>query len=228
MAIGQPVLIEQHHFGVFGSVGCPSAVDPVAAALQGPAVVRPRPLADGNRQIGLLDAGTCKFTFTLNALAGSGLAPGAATGRLDLFVASSTVYTFRMAITLETFVPPPTPAVRIDSVKLSSTTLKIGGPGITYFATVTNLGGSAVTNIGLQGLVIQGSANRAAGGTSVVCGVSIGVLPPGSCTFGFSLIASNSAGGSGILVPGAATAKFDLVWTYGILASVSLPITLVP
>jgi len=182
--------------------------------------------------VGTFPPGSCRIAFTIgasNSGSGSGtLVPGSATARFDLFEASKIYDTFRAPITLETFVPPPTPSARIDAVTLSSSTLTIGGAQATYTATITNASQGTVSNVAFQGYVTQGTASRAAGGFVINCvNGALGMFPPGSCNVNFTLGASNSAGGTGTLVPGAATAKFELLWDYGVLATFSLPITLV-
>lgn len=72
-----------------------------------------------------------------------------------------------------------TPA-RIDSVKLTTTTLAIGGLSVPYTAWSTNASGRTLTPAGFQGWIEQGSALRAAGGALVSnCSTAIGYWSPG-------------------------------------------------
>src|SRR4029077_23640 len=101
-------------------------------------------------------------------------------------------------------------AIRIDSLNLNSTTLSIGGATIPYTATLFNGTGATVSSVLVQAYINQGSASRAAGGAVVSCTQVLGDLPAGVCNFNFSVSASNSNAGTGILVPGNATARFEL------------------
>ena len=131
--------------------------------------------------------------------------PGPATARFVLKSGDGTVIydEFTMPVTL---VNP----VTIDAVSISSTTLTIDGPLVSYTATVTNRTGSTLPVTVLLGYIDQGSASRAAGGLQVNCGAGVGELPPGTCAVSFSLGASNGGSGTGTLVPGAATARWVL------------------
>jgi hypothetical protein len=158
--------------------------------------------------IGVLPAGTCDLAFTLgasNTSSGTGtLVPGPAVARFVLQSGDGT-------IVYDEFTTPVTlvDAITIDAVSLSSTTVSIGGE-VTYTATVTNHTSSTLSATILQGWIYQGSTIRAAGGLSVDCGAGVGELPPGSCEVSFTLGASNSGSGTGTLVPGAATARWEL------------------
>ena len=103
-----------------------------------------------------------------------------------------------------------TGSVAISSVNLSSTTLKIGGPNVPYTAILSNGIGTTVSSVLVQAYIDQGTASLAAGGSVVTCVPTLGDLPPGSCIFNFTVLASNSAAGTGTLVPGSATARFEL------------------
>jgi hypothetical protein len=184
--------------------------------------------------VGTMAPGTCRLFSRLSAsnraeINGTGtLVPGPATARFDLFEASAIHETLRIPITLETFVPPPTPAASIDNVTLSSNTVRIEGPSVAYTAALSNASGSDISTVFVRAYITQGSTSRAAAGAAVRCGAAEpGVLPPGSCDFNFGLIASNSTGGSGVLVPGPATARFELHWDYGIIATYEVAISLV-
>jgi len=119
--------------------------------------------------------------------------------------------------------------VSISSVNLSSTTLNIGGPNVPYTATLFNGTDTTVSSLFVQAYIDQGAASRAAGGSpDVNCGQTQGDLPPGSCVNGvtFSVIASNSTAGTGTLVPGAATARFELRSPSKVYAVFTMPVTL--
>jgi hypothetical protein len=105
-------------------------------------------------------------------------------------------------------------SARIDTVILSSTTLTIGGPNVAYTATLTNGSAATLSPVGIQAYVDQGTVSRAAGGAEVGsfsdCGGGPEDLPRGTCTFSFSVIASNTGGGPGTLVAGDAEARIEL------------------
>jgi hypothetical protein len=120
-----------------------------------------------------------------------------------------------------------TGGVDLVTVNLSSTTLIIDGPNVAYTATAVNGTGEPLSIVVLQGWIDQGDASRAAGGLQVVCGDDIGTLPPGTCNFSFSVVASNATTGSGTLVPGSATARFQLQQGETVLDTFTVPVTLV-
>jgi hypothetical protein len=107
----------------------------------------------------------------------------------------------------------------------SSTTLVIGGANVSYVATISNGTGATQSDVLVQADIIQGSASRAAGFTVTSC-AALGVVPTGTCTFSFSYLASNSTAGSGMLVPGNATARFQLRQGDGLLDTFTFPVTL--
>jgi hypothetical protein len=116
---------------------------------------------------------------------------------------------------------------RIDSVTLSSSTLVIGGDNVTYSAVLSNATGEPIGDAAVQAWIEQGSARRAAGGANVSCGESDNTLPTGTCDFQFSIVAKNSLSGTGTLVPGEATALFELKSGSTILHTYSTTVTLV-
>jgi hypothetical protein len=184
--------------------------------------------------VGDLPPGTCSFKFSLGASntgAGTGtLVPGDATTRFELKDGNSgsVLSTFNTPVTLVEFVEPPLPKARIDSVNLSSTTLAIGTEWVPYTATVTNEEASTVSSVVLQAYIDQGSALRAAGGANVRCGAISGDLPPGTCSFDFTIVASNQMAGGGTLVTGGATARFELKDMYGrVIDTTTVAVTLV-
>ncbi|UCG84749.1 MAG: Ig-like domain-containing protein [Gemmatimonadota bacterium] len=161
---------------------------------------------------GDLPPGTCAFNYTLgasNTAPGSGtLVAGDATARFVLRDSSSdtVLHTLTIPVTLVESTDPPLPRVRIDTVKLSSTTLALRASPIPYTATVTSEESATVSSVVLQGFVDQGFRIRAGGGTNVRCGAASGDLPPGTCSFGFTLGLTYTYG----LVTGAAVARFEL------------------
>jgi hypothetical protein len=176
---------------------------------------------------GILPTGTCAFTFgysATNTAGGSGtLVPGSATLEVQLRGANGTVLDTRnLTVTLLSGVP------HITGLTLSAATAVIGGAFVPYTATLQNLGASR-SGIALQGFLHQGSVAQAAGGSVVNCGAGTGVLPTGTCTFTFGYVASNSAGGSGTLVPGPATLEVQLRDGTGrVLDSRNVAVTLQP
>jgi len=127
----------------------------------------------------------------------------------------------------QTFTATGVPGVQLVSVLLNSTTLIIGGPNVSYTATVINGTGTTLSSVVLQGFVDQGGTSRAAGGVVALCGAGDGVLPPGTCSFTFSTLASNTTAGTGLLLPGAATARFQLLQGNTVLDTFTVPVTLV-
>ena len=116
------------------------------------------------------------------------------------------------------------------NVALTTTTLNIGGPTVSYTASIDNSTVSTASVVVLQAFVDQPGASRAAGGLLVPCGPSLGDLAPGPCNVNFTVIASNSTAGSGTLTPGPAIARFELRIGIGgtVLDTFSVPVTLVP
>ncbi|HET7372838.1 MAG TPA: hypothetical protein VFJ20_05610, partial [Gemmatimonadaceae bacterium] len=157
---------------------------------------------------GVIPTGTCTITGTFTASSnGTGLVTGAATFQVKL-----TQFLFPSITTFDTKSVPITiapNALSITSLQLESTTITIGSQ-VNYTVTVYNPTNTNLSTVLVQGEMIQGSTDRGAGGTNVVCGAGSGVLPPGSCTFQFIALASNTAGGTGTLVPGDATFRLTL------------------
>ena len=173
--------------------------------------------------IGNLPPGQCPVSFTLgasNAAAGTGtLVPGPALARFELRDDGTVLDVDTVPVTL-------LPAVTIDSVDLSSTSLAIEGAGVPYTAFVTNYTPGTLSTVVLQAYIDQGAASRAAGGLQVVCGAGTGSLPPGQCPVSFTLGASNSAAGTGTLVPGSAVARFEVRDDGILLATFTVSVTL--
>jgi len=160
---------------------------------------------------GTLPGGQCDMTFNAsasNSAIGTGiLAPGSAVLVLDVIqTVGNTVNVLATKSLNITLVTP----LGISSLTLNSTTLVIEGSAVGWTATIANPG-SALHGVALQGYIIQGSTQRAAGGAQISCGGGLGVLPAGTCTFSFATSASNSNSGSGTLVSGAATFQLQLL-----------------
>ena len=153
-------------------------------------------------------------TFTLsgavaatNGGSGSGtLVPGSATFELQLLDGNGNALDTRSAaLTLA----PNTPT--LGAPTLTSTPVIIDGATTAYTTTLTNPGPN-LSNVVLQGWLNQGVARRAAGGMQVNVGSGSGQLPTGpSVAVSGSISASNSSGGVGTLVPGAATFELQLL-----------------
>jgi hypothetical protein len=152
-----------------------------------------------------------------NTSAGSGtLVSGAATFELDLMENGVVLDTKTAPVTLV----PNTPA--IASLTPSTTSVLIGGPGVSFTTTLRNPGPSA-SSVALQAYINQGSAQNAAGGALISVGAGLGVLPTGTstCTGGF-----NTSIGS--YVAGPATLLIQLIQGGSVVSSTTLPITLAP
>lgn len=118
----------------------------------------------------------------------------------------------------------------IVALNLTSSSLVIGGARVGYSVTVENKGQS-VSNVVLQGAIVQGSVSQPAGGFSASCVPSQpGVVPKGSCQMTFTAGASNANGG-GTLVPGPASFVLTMSLSAGgvstVLDQASVPVTLV-
>jgi hypothetical protein len=116
--------------------------------------------------------------------------------------------------------------VDLVSVDLTSTALTIEGVSAPYTVSIDNGTGASLSDVGIQTWIDQGTASRAAGGVVVLCGAGDGVLPPGACSFGFSLNASNTNAGTGTLGPGSATARFQLLQGSTVLDTFTIAVTL--
>jgi hypothetical protein len=131
--------------------------------------------------------------------------------------------------------------VHISSVDFASTIVKIydGSTPIPidvsteYTANLINntgstLGVSPADPVVLQSWIDQGANFRAAGGTQVTCTETLGELPA-TCAVPFSMFARSVPPivGSGTLVPGPATARFELKQGSTVFHTFTVPITLV-
>jgi len=110
----------------------------------------------------------------------------------------------------QTFTATGIGGVAIASLNLTATTLTIGGSSVSYSAVIANGTGTTLSVVFIQAYIDQGAASRAGGFSNVTCGPTSGDLPPGPCNFQFGVVASNTTAGTGTLVPGSATARFEL------------------
>jgi hypothetical protein len=183
--------------------------------------------------VGELPSGNCPMDMSSvadNNNAGTGtLTPGSATLELTLSQQSgggtTVLDTEQIQITL-VGIPG------IVSAVPASNFVVLDKPFTVTNATVTiNNPGAAGSSYLLQGWIRQGTARLAAGGGNVTCGGGSGLLPTGSCTEPTVISASNSAQGTGTLVPGPATWEVELKYNNGttetIVDTETAPITLV-
>lgn len=112
--------------------------------------------------------------------------------------------------------------VRVDSLKVASANVKIGG-SVVYTVWVTNGKGVNATNIAMQAYIVQGTFNNAAGGFSANCTTTFGLVPPGTCK---SDLSANA--GIGTYAPGAATLKIEVREGTTLRGTMTLPVTMVP
>jgi hypothetical protein len=188
--------------------------------------------------VGYLPSGTCTIQFGISASTSAGgngtIQPGPATFVLHLYKAPPNVAPYEWDARRED-VTLTSPAPTLTSVVPTSTNVVINPPiGTTtsYVATINNTGAARAT-VFLQAEIKQGTTTRAAGGSNVTCGGDIarGLLPTGTCTETRGISSFNQNGGTGTLVPGAATLEVSLYWfdgtTSALLDSKSVAITLV-
>jgi hypothetical protein len=150
------------------------------------------------------------------------LLPGPATFQLQLKQGATVLAAGTVPVALASNVPPS-----IAVLTAAPAFAFIGGAVTAYAATLTNPGASR-SNMGLQGWVSQGLVRRAAGGSVVPAGAGAGVLPTGTFPLSGPISASNTAGGSGTLVPGAATFELQLMDNGTAIGTRTLPVTLQP
>lgn len=175
---------------------------------------------------GVLPNGSFTLTGTFtptNSSSGSGtLAPGAASLELQLVDGSGAVLDTRTApVTLE----PNTPSLLGVSVSVPS--LIIAGAATSFTASLKNPGANR-SNVALQAWMNQGTARRSAGGGLVDCGAGAGIMPNGTPQASGTIVASNDGGGTGTLVPGAATFELQLLVNSTLVETKFVPVTLEP
>jgi len=125
--------------------------------------------------------------------------------------------------------------LKLDNIVLTTTTLLIGGPKVSYRATIVNPNDSRsrpFVGVTIQGWIEQSNSSSGlirvpAGGALVACSgsVSVGSVYPGTCLapLSFGTLSSSSAMG---LVPGPAQAVFELKQGTVVLTTQSVPIQL--
>jgi hypothetical protein len=181
----------------------------------------------GSESSGVLPTGTCVVPSDIvasNQTSGSGsLVTGPATFELELRVGLGGTVVDKKFIPITLVATTPS----IVSISLATTSFVINGGRASYTATVYNPTGAALSGVFVQGWMDQGTTSRAAGGTTVACGGASGELPPGSCVVSFTLGASNTAAGDGLLVAGGATFRLQLIQDATVLDTKTVPVTLV-
>ena len=164
--------------------------------------------------------GSCvqQFNFVANnALPGTGtLLCGAATAEFDLMQG----HTPRRQATIAIALSHTGGCVRPESAALSPTTLEIGGLEGTATVTVENDTTAPISDLVVQGWIVQGTARRAAGNSAPF------TCATGSCVQQFNFVANNDFPGTGTLVCGSATAEFDLMQGQTPRRKTEIPITL--
>ena len=166
---------------------------------------------------GVLPPGTCTMTLTAkadNGAPGSGtLIPGNAKLVIMLNQSDGTTTTLLDIRTLKVMLvaAPPT-TVFISALSLATNTFVIGGSAVNYTLTVTNPTGVSQSTVLVQAEIRQGTNFAGAYGTNVNCVQnSLGVLPPGDCTFTWHTAADPSAAGGNTLVAGPAVWRLELL-----------------
>jgi len=152
-----------------------------------------------------------------NQFPGSGtLMCGPATMEIDLTHEGTLLQTVTATLTIS----HSGGCVRPEGAALSPTTLEIGGREGTATVTVENDTLAPVSDLVVQGWIVQGTTRRAAGNSApFTCG-------PGSCVQQFNFVANNDSPGTGTLVCGSATAEFDLMQGQTPRRKTEIPITL--
>jgi hypothetical protein len=172
--------------------------------------------------IGVLPNGTFNVSGSIsvaNTSGGTGtLVPGAATFELQLIENGTVLFTKIVPITLQ----PPTAG--IATLGSSFPSVLIGGAS-PYAATLRNPG-ATLSNVVLQGWLNQGAVRRAAGGTMVMCGAGVGILPTGMVNVTGTISASNTTGGPGVLVDGPATFELQMTMNGTLLETKTIPVFL--
>lgn len=92
----------------------------------------------------------------------------------------------------------------IRRLVLSSKTIILDATPVPYAVTIRNPNRTEMTEVFLQGEIVQAGGYRGAGGFNVDCGAGQAVLPAGTCTLDFTVGTSNGSAGEGTLVPGPA------------------------
>jgi hypothetical protein len=112
---------------------------------------------------------------------------------------------------------------------LSSTSIVVDGPNTPFTLTLVSQT-AAVSGVVIQGSLVQSgvnSARRDAGAQVIECGAGAGVLPNGACTVASMVVASNTSPGTGTLIAGPATFQVDLVVNGHVIATQTVPVSIV-
>ena len=115
----------------------------------------------------------------------------------------------------------------ISSLSVNNTTLTIGGSSSASYTAMLRNPGWTLDPVVMAGFIRQGTTTRAAGARAVHCGDAPSVLPNGFCTDGGLLSATNTASGTGTLVPGPASFQVQLKVGTTVVATRSVAVTLV-
>jgi hypothetical protein len=115
----------------------------------------------------------------------------------------------------------------ISSLSVNNTTLAIGVSSSGSYTALLRNPGWTRDPVVMATFIRQGTATRAAGTRAVHCGDAPSVLPNGFCTDGGLLSASNTAGGTGTLVPGPASFEVRLKVGTTVVATRSVAVTLI-
>ena len=175
---------------------------------------------------GVLPPGTCTMTLTAkadNGAQGSGtLMPGNAKLVIMLNQSDGTTTTLLDSRALKVTLVAATPTtVFISALSLAANTFVIGGSAVDYTVTVTNPTGVTQSTVLVQATIKQGTNTAAAYGINVNCVPnSLGVLPPGDCTFTWHTAADPTTSGGNTLVAGPAVWRLELLYYNGTTTTV--------
>jgi hypothetical protein len=193
--------------------------------------------ASGGREVvcgaasGVLPPGSCTMNnlpaFADEFVGGSGtFVPGGATLVINLYSFDGTTTTTldTKSLQVKLVAGPTTPYFTSLSLDFSSLVID-GSPG-TATVGIWNPG-AAETPDAVQTIVNQPSASRAGGIGDVSCGNNPpGVLAHGNCSFKHTTSARNAGAGTGTLVAGPATLRFELLRMAEVRAVKEVGITL--
>jgi hypothetical protein len=160
---------------------------------------------------------TVPLTLNVDGPGQGTFVPGPATQFTQLFQGSKLLQTRTWTLTVDD--------ARIASPPSFTAPLVIDGPKAPFPVTLTN-NGSPIPSPVLEGYIIQGTAKRSLEADFFTCGASGATLPTGTCTTADTLAASNSAFGTGTLVPGSASVVFVLKDRTAVADTVIVPVTL--
>jgi hypothetical protein len=158
-----------------------------------------------------------------NGAQGSGtLMPGNAKLVIMLNQSDGTTTTLLDSRALKVTLVAATPTtVFISALSLATNTFVIGGSAVDYTVTVTNPTGVTQSTVLVQATIKQGTNTAAAYGINVNCVPnSLGVLPPGDCTFTWHTAADPTTSGGNTLVAGPAVWRLELLYYNGTTTTV--------